>query len=923
MADKKRDRSKRRSRKKEVDTEKKTGKKEEKPAKTKKELKVSKTKQAGKKDSKSKKDSARKDEKKDSARKDEKSEKTKTKKNKKDGETSGRKESGKKEKGKQKEQPEKELDDLLVQTPIAKEIQWDGKSEASALFSTQREVMLLLLESRAVMNNIIKRNWEKHQEKVRLRRERQHQRRKDEGILSITEIQNVLKMQLDDEDQDCVSEIQELKRQLVMEIRRNHVLDRKVKNLDKRIGLLISNRSNIQQALHGMDKKKKRRKGQDEERPAFDLSKDPKKLDYYQELFYLLQTQPRYLAKCVYMVQAESMDDFLDTTILTLYGDAFSPREEFLILQLFRMAITNELAKIKSLSDFLKGTTVVPKMVITYNRRKQGLEYLKKTLGAVLKKVMDKKDLSFELHPMAIYYNMINELEIKTGEKSTLDRNISEEQAMEHPEVKATMSKRFDALREICQLFLDAVINSMNNLPYGIRWICKQIKEIAQERFGSNLAGDQVLKITGYFVYYRFINLAIVTPDAYNVIDKELDPIVRRNLVVVGKVLQNLFNFRCFNNNEKHMIALNSFIEKNKPVVEHYFNSLVKVDDPEDHLSVNKYNELTQKTKPVILISLHEISSTHNLLLEHLDDLAPEKDDELRQILKDLGDPPPAVNEEEDREIQLTLTNRFHVEVEEDDAIERMYLETKELIIPILRAIPVETSIHRLHLTDVLESGIRHAGKTKNSQLSGQINKVLENIAKLEQAGRLSKSDRYESFVHDISLEVANRAAIREQQKREIQRLSKTLTELRKYQGYVEDQITQYEEYLQTARQKHYEPVKPKKKKFRRGKKDDKKTMVGPFKFSYKELQKTGVIIESDVPQISRKKTQFLISSDEVGVFLVTAKIAGFSVESMKIELDDLLERHYNGVQVLELEQVTLDVNMTIHLINKFFMGKK
>jgi Ras GTPase-activating-like protein IQGAP2/3 len=71
--------------------------------------------------------------------------------------------------------------------------------------------------------------------------------------------------------------------------------------------------------------------------------------------------------------------------------------------------------------------------------------------------------------------------------------------------------------------------------------------------------------------------LAIVTPDAYNVVDKELEPVVRKNLVVVGKVLQNLFNFRLFSKQEKYMMPLNDFIEKNKVTVEHYFNSLVKV----------------------------------------------------------------------------------------------------------------------------------------------------------------------------------------------------------------------------------------------------------------------------------------------------------------------------------------------------------
>jgi len=98
---------------------------------------------------------------------------------------------------------------------------------------------------------------------------------------------------------------------------------------------------------------------------------------------------------------------------------------------------------------------------------------------------------------------------------------------------------------------------------------------------------------------------------------------------------------------------------------------------------------------------------------------------------------------------------------------------------------------------------------------------------------------------------------------------------------------------------------------------------VGPFKFSYKDLAKRGVIKDSEVPQISRKKTQFLISSEEPGVFDITAKIAGINVEKMKIELDDLLEKQHSGVEYLELEQVTLDCNMTIFLINKFFLGKK
>lgn len=45
-----------------------------------------------------------------------------------------------------------------------------------------------------------------------------------------------------------------------------------------------------------------------------------------------------------------------------------------------------------------------------------------------------------------------------------------------------------------------------------------------------------------------------------------------------------------------------------------YINDLTSISDAEDYLAVNKYMELTQKTKPLILISDHEIAETHELL---------------------------------------------------------------------------------------------------------------------------------------------------------------------------------------------------------------------------------------------------------------------------------------------------------------------
>jgi len=386
-------------------------------------------------------------------------------------------------------------------------------------------------------------------------------------------------------------------------------------------------------------------------------------------------------------------------------------------------------------------------------------------------------------------------------------------------------------------------------------------------------------------------------------------------------VLQNLFNLLLFTDPEKgYMFCVNQYIEASKKKVEAYLDKVVDVKDPEEFLEVDQYMELVQRAKPVIVISTHEIVRIHTMVEKHLNKLAPEQDDNLRVIMKDIGPVPPLPETEKD--IQLWLANRFKTDVPEDPEEKKLYNATKELVLPVLRQVPIEQSIRKLNLMDVLESGIKHAAATNNRDLSQQINRILENIQKLEGYGLVTKEDNYESFVHAVALEVANRATIRENQRKEISRLNAALNKLRQHQGYIKDQIRDYNSYLQGARKAAYaQDPKNKKKKAAEG---DDQGRMGPFKFTYKELEKQGVIVDSEVPEFSRKACTFMISSDSYGVFNIVAKMAGLEVEQMTLELDDLLERRYNNIATLELDQVTLGVNMTIHLINKNFLaGKK
>jgi Ras GTPase-activating-like protein IQGAP2/3 len=431
-----------------------------------------------------------------------------------------------------------------------------------------------------------------------------------------------------------------------------------------------------------------------------------------------------------------------------------------------------------------------------------------------------------------------------------------------------------------------------------MRTLCeKQLKDASK---------DDLLRLIGYFVYYRFINVALVSPEAFKIVTGELGTKERKNLMVVGKVLQKAFNLKTFGKNEKLLVPLNGFIERVRDDLVKYFNNLVQVADPEDFLQVDQYNEMTQKEKPVIIISLSEMVSIHRLIHEKLDSLAS-AEDPLRQIMKELG-APPTVNESDNRDIQLTLQSRFKKEVKEDEQNLVIYAETKELCIPILRQVPLGSSLVELTLPDVLEIGAEFAKQNKNQLLGEQIATAQKNLVLLEKAGLVNPKDDYAQFIHDLAIEVANRAAIRERQKKEIQRLTVTLNKLKKNSQFTTEQIAEYEKYLEDALKKQYE-----------GKKD--KELQKPKKFEYKKLDELNVIHESELPPEQLKKVKFAFSAPEPGVFEMVMKFDKNNIEKHQLKLDDLLEKSFNHVEKIDLPKISLDVNGTLYLLNKYILA--
>lgn len=85
---------------------------------------------------------------------------------------------------------------------------------------------------------------------------------------------------------------------------------------------------------------------------------------------------------------------------------------------------------------------------------------------------------------MQVYEEMIDSILDTTGElPDDLPKGVAPEVAAANLDVQNIIRPRLTMLMEITNSFLLTIMDSLESVPYGIRWICKQIKSLTKVRF--------------------------------------------------------------------------------------------------------------------------------------------------------------------------------------------------------------------------------------------------------------------------------------------------------------------------------------------------------------------------------------------------------------------------------------------------------
>ncbi|EKM59988.1 uncharacterized protein PHACADRAFT_115378 [Phanerochaete carnosa HHB-10118-sp] len=127
----------------------------------------------------------------------------------------------------------------------------------------------------------------------------------------------------------------------------------------------------------------------------------------------------------------------------------------------------------------------------------------------------------------------------------------------------------------VASAFLEIVSASAPVIPSMFREICAHIGKSV-----NKVWPEAKFQTLGAFIFLRFISPAIVNP---GVVDVEVppDPVLRRGLMNIAKIMQNLAN-NIFFGKEVHMVPLNDFLRANIVNVTRYLSEINKYTPPED-----------------------------------------------------------------------------------------------------------------------------------------------------------------------------------------------------------------------------------------------------------------------------------------------------------------------------------------------------
>ncbi|KAJ6171822.1 hypothetical protein N7470_000889 [Penicillium chermesinum] len=380
---------------------------------------------------------------------------------------------------------------------------------------------------------------------------------------------------LNDSDFDFDEEIEfeRLRKTVVQQVRQNELAEQYISQLDIKIALLVKNKITLDEVV----KHQKHFGGhigsllsntEISSKDPYDLKAlnktSRRKLDQYQVLFFLLQTQSQYLARLFRRLRELNTSDKeyerIRHLMMGLFGYSQKRREEYYLIKLIARSVKEDVDGFVSLAEFLRCHAFWSKLFGSYAKSPRDRKFMRDVLGTVVKEsVVDNPELDLESDPIQIYRSSINNEELRTGQRSRRHPDLPREEAIRDPETRETFIQNLQDLRDIADQFFLAFEDFLYRMPFGVRYLAKEMYEYLLARFPQDDPG-LILQTVGHWVWRNYFQPALLEPEKYGVVDRGLTQEQKKNLAEISKVVAQVASGRLFGAENVYLQPLNTYI---------------------------------------------------------------------------------------------------------------------------------------------------------------------------------------------------------------------------------------------------------------------------------------------------------------------------------------------------------------------------
>eukprot|EP00002_Diphylleia_rotans_P017981 TRINITY_DN3484_c0_g1_i1.p1 TRINITY_DN3484_c0_g1~~TRINITY_DN3484_c0_g1_i1.p1 ORF type:complete len:1384 (-),score=321.96 TRINITY_DN3484_c0_g1_i1:166-4317(-) len=652
-----------------------------------------------------------------------------------------------------------------------------------------------------------------------------------------------LTIRKDQEDGRLAAEVEKAVSELQRDISalniKRHVLTLAVRNLDRKINLLVrsqvkkSDDEDIDEVFQFFDESSQA------DHPLGNLK------ECYENFVYFLRQRPQYLTLLMPFIPYNELDNIAQMVTVSLFSDIFLSREELILLNLVKSIMSKSFEDCTDMSNFLRSNSLVTKLMAGYTKRQGGKLHLLEIFKTPLTELLIDEKTNLELDAPKVR----SELE-STMPKGTAPAIIDDE-------TQKTLRQRTLQLQEFCANLLKNIISNLRNMPYGIRWLCKEMVRLAKEKFSTISARDESV-LVGSFVFLRYLMPAVITPEGHGIITNiSITARRRRNLILCGKVLQNLANDVEFGGKEQYMSVMNQFMVESRSIIFDYLKALTDVVEPEEYYhSVIDAGSTSSAIHQSVTITPNELLTVHRLVVDHHTEVVKESDDPMMLLLMKMGPPIENLPRKKNKYIVLEVLN-FERELVSGPSSTFMK-QLKERLYSVLQIAPTISplAVPNPSVIQVLESIRKYIDPSA-------IVHVDYLIGKLSNIPDERRSTLEVDIISELEKELQSRRLYRQSLAKERQELSSALENQRNMVDQKASEKTIYTDYMLNIQ----------KRAFQQKVKGNSEGKIGPFNFSMKELEKLKLLVPSPLLDSLRNSLVVEMVSSKPGIVHFTTHV--------------------------------------------------